>query len=240
MFKLRPRYISFDFACTLFWEPGCDPRIGIRYVRDALYSVIEYVEKKGYRVNKPDDPWEEYLRIWRKIRERGPVREIWHRYILLKYLYSLGARIDSYLLDEIYKYFIGLRVKHYTLVPKIDYLLEYLRGKSYELVLTTGTASHDLIIEVIKHSGLDKYFRLIHSTQLTGIPKSDPRFYSELIDLLNIEPDEIIHIGDSLKYDIYPARSSGIKTIYYGWRTWCRAVDPQPCITSLWELYHLL
>lgn len=237
---MKPRIVSFDFACTLFWEPGCDPKYDARYVRDALWNVLSFIERRGFEVDKPVDPWKTYLSVWDEIRSNGPRREIWHRYILLRFLYRLGINIDSYLLDEIYEYFISQRIKHYTLHSGVESILKYLVGRGYQLILTTGTASHDLIVGVIKYWGLDKYFKLIYSTQLVGIPKDDPSFYRELTMLLDLRPDEIIHIGDSLRYDIHPARAVGLKTIYFGWRTWCRAVDPQPCITSLWDLFYLL
>lgn len=237
---MKVDYVSFDMACTLFWEPGCDPRYEFRYVPDTLRMVINYLRDNGYRVETADDPWKTYLNVWNEIANRGPVRELWSKYILLRFLYRVGVEIDGEALEKIYTIYINERSKHFTLTPKIDLVLRYLLSRGYVLILTTGTTSHDLVRKILINNELDGFFKLVFSTQLVGIPKDDPRFYMELVDLLNTDPEKIVHIGDSLTYDINPATSVGLKTIYYGWRTWCRAVDPQPCITSLWELPHLL
>ncbi len=234
------KVVSLDMACTLFWEPGCDPRYEVRYIRDLLYKVVEIVEKHGYHIELKSDPWSIYKSIWNEIWGRGPSRELWHKYILLRFLYRLGAHINSELLDKIYDFFISERIKHFTPIIKADLILSYLKSRGYKLVLTTGTASHDFAHGLIKRFGYDKYIELVFSTQLVGIPKTDPRFYAELVDLLDIEPYRIVHVGDSIKYDVEPAEKIGLKTIFYGWRSWCRAVDPQPCITSLYDLYYLL
>jgi putative hydrolase of the HAD superfamily len=233
--------VSLDSACTLFWEPGCDPRYNVRLTRDALWKLIDIVIHEGYRINVEDlDPYKLYHNIWRETRKRYIHRELWHRYILLKFFYRLGARIDYKLLDKLYDLFIRLRSRHFILFPGVRNVLEYLRGRGYTLVLTTGTGAHDLPLGILRNTGVDKYFHLVFSTQLVGIPKNYEDFYGELVDVLGISASRIVHIGDSLEHDIYPAKRVGLKTIYYGWRTMCRAVDPKPCITSLYELYHLL
>ncbi len=233
--------VSLDSACTLFWEPGCDPRYHVRLTRDALWKLINIVIREGYRVSIEDvDPYELYYRLWRETWRGGIHRELWHRYILLKFFYRLGAHIDYKLLDKLYNLFIKLRSRHFTILPGATNILSYLRGKGYTLVLTTGTGAHDLPLEILRNTGVDKYFHLVFSTQLVGIPKNNIDFYRELVNVFGVPASRIVHIGDSLEYDVFPARRAGLKTIYYGWRTMCRAVDPEPCITSLYELYHLL
>jgi len=186
------------------------------------------------------EPLKTYWEIRDRVVSRGPVRELWHKYLLLKLAYRLGFEINTEILDEIYEYFINNRITHFTPVDKLDFLLSYVKSRGYKLIITTGTLSHDLVVKLIRFHGLNKYVDLVYSTQLVGIPKNDPRFYSELIDLLGVDPWRILHIGDSLEFDVNPARSVGLKTVYYGWRTQCRSIDPQPCIKHLSELYYLL
>ncbi len=236
---MRP-IISFDLACTLFWEHGCDPKYpdrSVRYVFEKLYS---YLEGLGYHIEESGISWRKYYELWRDTWNRGPMRELWHRYILLKFLYKNGVNIDYEELDKIYRFFIGERAKSFILPRRYRFLLEYLRGMGFNIVLTTGTGAHDLPLEILRINNASKYFTMVFSTQLIGIPKSDHRFYEEVIDVLGVRPDHIIHIGDSLNYDIIPARRAGLKTIYYGWRTQCRASDPQPCVTDLWDILDYL
>lgn len=232
--------ISFDLACTLFWEHGCDPRYPDRPVRYVFLKLIDYIRKLGYRVPGNIHGWRYYYELWRDTWRRGPVRELWHRYILLKYLYKLGIRVNHEDLDKIYTFFIRERAKSFILPRRNRLLLEYLRGRGYQLILTTGTGAHDLPLEIIRRNNASHYFSMVFSTQLIGIPKSEYRFYEEIIDVLGVDPGYVIHIGDSLSHDILPARRAGLKTIYYGWRNWCRASDPQPCVIDLWDILDYL
>jgi len=232
--------VSIDFACTVFWESVCDPRVPGKSIEDVFRRINCFLEDLGYSVREYDSYSGLYWSLWREIRDRGPERELWHRYVLAHYLYRVGVNADHRLLDRVYRLFIDLRARLFTLPPLHRWVLEMLRGHGYRVVLTTATGAHDLVLRVLELNDATDLFDYVHSTQLTGILKTDPRFYMELADLLGIEPYRIVHIGDSLKYDIWPARRAGLKTIYYGWRDQCRAVDPQPCITSLYELLHLL
>jgi len=232
--------VSLDMACTLFWEPGCDPKYGVRYVRSALYKVFKLLEAKGYCVEFRGDPYKLYQDLMDELRRAYPYREVWSRYLLFKLLYRLGLAVDSGTLDEVYRFFVSERVRHFTPMHRAELLLGYLHSRGYKLVLTTATTSHDLVLGIIRRYGYDKYIQVVFSTQLVGIPKTRPEFYLELADTLRADPARIVHVGDSLESDILPARMAGLKTIYYGWRTLCRASDPEPCITTLSDLYGLL
>lgn len=234
----RITIVSFDMACTLFWEPGCIPDYPSR--KEVFERVIEIVRSKGYEINEKTDYWRLYYELWRQTWKKGPVRELWHKYLLAKMLYKLGAEIDHEFLDEIYHYFINELARLFVIFPHHKFLLKHLIGRGYKLVLTTGTGAHDLPLTILRNNNVSHYFSMVLSTQLIGIPKSDHRFYEEVSDILGVDPEKIIHIGDSLEHDIYPAEKAGLKTIYYGWRTQCRANDPEPCITDLPELLHLL
>lgn len=234
----RRTIISFDMACTLFWEPGCKPDYHSRV--EIFKKITEITRSRGYMVKYEDNLYELYRRLWRETRRKGPRRELWHKYVLAKMLYRLGAEIDHVFLEEIYNYYIEESAKLFTILPPHKYLLQYLRGKGYRLILTTATGAHDLPLKILRNNNVSHYFSMVFSTQLIGIPKSDHRFYEEIVDVLGVDPEKIIHIGDSLEHDVYAAMKAGLKTIYYGWRTRCRASDPQPCITDLLDLLHLL
>lgn len=233
---VKDMIISFDMACTLFWEHGCDPRCPHRPVKDIFREMMDILEKRGYSVADGESSWRMYKEIWDAVLERGPSRELWHRYLLLKLLYRIGARINHVELDELYEWFIEKRARLFHIPPRYKRLLEYLRGHGYQIILTTATGAHDLPLKILEYNGVSEYFSMVFSTQLLGIPKRDPRFYEEIADTLGVEPRNIVHIGDSLESDVLSPRRAGFKTIYYGWRTMCRASDPDPCVTDLWDI----
>jgi len=240
MDKIKLKVISIDSACTIFWDPGCDPKLPWRPVEKVFHEINNFLNNLGYNVKEYSSYRSLYWSLWEELWKHGPQRELWHRYVLAKYLYKIGVKADHNLLDRIYGLFIELRAKWFTMPSNHRWILEQLRGRGYRIILTTGTGAHDLVLKILEVNDATHLFDFVFSTQLVGIPKNDPRFYMELLDLLNIEANMIIHIGDSIKYDIEPAKKAGLPTIYYGWRSQCRATDPQPCIKDLSELIHLL
>ncbi len=233
----RGPVISFDMACTLFWEPGCEKGSPRTTLDRSLEAVLRLLRGKGLELGiDPRRLAEKYLEEACRIRGMGPRRELWHKYILLKTLRRLGVRVNHVLLEELYRAFIERRASYFTMPGDARRLVELLHGSGYTLVLTTATWAHDLALRILEINNASGYFSLVYSTQLVGIPKSDPSFYRELSDLLGVEPSSIIHIGDSVEQDIRPARRAGLKTIYYGWRTGCRPGDPSPCATSYLDI----
>lgn len=238
--KLRDvDYVSLDFACTTFWEPGCDPKYSFRYARDTLLKILDMLREKGYSIRELDDPYKFYREILDSTYRTIP-GEPWIRYVLLKMLSKLGVDTDEYIIDEISDFYVKERSRHFIPQPGLEMLLKTIIARGYRIVLTTAITSHDIVKNVLEHSGLMKYFKLIFSTQMVGLKKSDPKFYSQLVETLCVEPYMVIHVGDDLVTDIEPARINGLKTIYYGWRTKCRASDPQPCILELREVLNYL
>lgn len=229
------RIISLDFACTLFWEPGCDPRFPVRYARETLYKILDKLREKGYSINSVDDPYVKYRAVFDDTYRSLP-GEVWTKFALLKFLRRIGVEPHEDLLDLINRFYVEERSTHFTPDPCLRTLLPQIKARGYILVLTTAIPSHDIVALALKRNGLDSFFDMIYSTHLVGLKKDNPLFYSQLIETIGVEPHEAIHIGDDLNTDIYPARSVGLNTVYYGWRTMCRAVDPQPCILSLMEI----
>lgn len=44
--------------------------------------------------------------------------------------------------------------------------------------------------------------------------KPDIKIFEAMVEKLNLKPDEILHVGDSIAHDIIPAKSIGMKTAY--------------------------
>lgn len=230
------KVISFDMGCTLFLEPACEKHSVRRIMKEQFEKLLKEAEKLGYKVPYRDNIYETYTdlreRIWRNSLER----ELWHKYLLLRFFFEIGVDIQLDDLEHLYQFFIDMIAKRFTLPRRHRQLLEYLSGMGYYIILTTATGAHDLPLRVIEYNDAKQFFNQVFSTQLLGLIKLDPRFYIEIAETLHVEPHRIIHIGDSLKYDILPAMKAGYKTILFDWRTKCRPGDTSTCVTDLWEI----
>lgn len=57
-------------------------------------------------------------------------------------------------------------------------------------------------------------YTLITSADNMHFAKPDPAYYAEILGRVGIEPDEALMVGDSLRSDIIPAQTLGLRTFY--------------------------
>lgn len=99
---------------------------------------------------------------------------------------------------------------------------------SYSLIsISNGNADPERI-------GLSGFFKTSFNPTNCGLAKPDPEMYRSVCDQLDIEPGQMIHIGDSLTNDIFAAREAGCKTIWFNRLNKEDGVQPQ--IKTLSEL----
>jgi len=98
------------------------------------------------------------------------------------------------------------------LIDGIEETLENL-SKKYRLVMATKGDLLDQERKLIK-SGLEKYFHHIEV-----MSDKQPRHYLKLIKNLDIQPEQLLMVGNSLKSDILPVLEIGASAIYIPFHT---------------------
>lgn len=98
------------------------------------------------------------------------------------------------------------------LLPDVEMVLRHLSEKYCLIVATKG----DLLDQEtkLKKSGLAKYFDHI---EIMSDKKVDD--YKALLHRLNIEPNSLVMVGNSLKSDILPVIELGARAIYVPYKT---------------------
>jgi putative hydrolase of the HAD superfamily len=48
-----------------------------------------------------------------------------------------------------------------------------------------------------------------------GIRKPDPKIFQLVARRLNVQPAEIVHVGDNLRMDVWGAKNAGLKAIHF-------------------------
>ncbi len=76
------------------------------------------------------------------------------------------------------------------------------------------------IDEVLRDFGIRHLFRGIAESAVLGIRKPDPRIFTVGCTILDLEPKNILVVGDSLSKDIAPAASIGCATAWIRGRQW--------------------
>ena len=106
------------------------------------------------------------------------------------------------------------RDRDMRLEPGADALLAHLGRAGYRLaLLTNGTGP--LQRAKIERFGLTSRFHHIQIEGEVGVGKPDPAAFRQAFEALAVEPATVCVIGDSLEWDIRPARALGCRTVLF-------------------------
>ena len=185
------KVILFDAANTLIYKPQLFEKL-VSVLNKYAYAVELDVLKRNHKIlseiiNFPDVTSKSFYREFNT-----------------ELLLSLGIIPNEAILDDIFS-------NCSYLVWKAFDDTEYLTKLSYEKAVISNFSVnlHKLLEELI---GGDIFSEIIVS-EVENLRKPSKEFFELAINKLQLHPNEILFIGDSLKLDIIPAASIGIRTL---------------------------
>lgn len=93
---------------------------------------------------------------------------------------------------------------------------------------------------VLQEFRMDHLFLNVIESAVVGIRKPDARIFALGIEALQLKPEEVTVVGDSISKDIVPARSLGCHTVWFKGESWDDKVEdetiPDRIITNLQQL----
>lgn len=95
------------------------------------------------------------------------------------------------------------------------------------------------IDEVLRDYGIRHLFKGIIESAVVGVRKPNPTLFKLGIDALELEPEEVLVVGDSLRKDIEPAEHLGCQVLWLKGKGWTEAEDLQThphTITSIMQV----
>jgi putative hydrolase of the HAD superfamily len=82
---------------------------------------------------------------------------------------------------------------------------------------------------------------VIIDSAVVGVAKPDPRIFSFALDALGVPADgTVLHVGDSLRYDVAGALAAGLRPVHMDPHGFCPQPDGHPHIRSLAALAELV
>jgi len=179
---------SFDLDGTLFDN---------RFVDSVWLEEIPRLYSVKKRVTF-DDARKAVKREYDKV---GKERLEW--YDLDYWIRKFGLNVDW---KELLNHFAH-RIKTYPEVPKV---LEELKQRSLRLIIVTNARREFVELE-LKKAKIENYFeRVFSSTSDFGLVKKTVTIYQKICDILEISPQEMIHIGDDRNFDFDVPRRLGV------------------------------
>ncbi len=125
----------------------------------------------------------------------------------------------------------------HTLVPYSKETLEALRNKGYLLFAASNSFGH-LQRSRLQHAGILHLFEDTYISMDIGYDKPDVRFYEEALRRCQLQPHEVLMVGDSMTTDIIGAQAAGLDAVYFNRRN--EPVDPQSSVVVIQSLPELL
>jgi putative hydrolase of the HAD superfamily len=130
----------------------------------------------------------------------------WHSFFS-RILWRLEVRVDEETLNRIAKL---LESRPYQLYPDATEALPKVKKSG----LKTATVTTIALFQFKKAiAPIKKYFDFIMTGYEAGCDKTNPRMYRRVLEVLNVNPEEAIMIGDDIPTDILLPRSLGIRAV---------------------------
>ena len=103
-------------------------------------------------------------------------------------------------------------------------LLEQLHER-YPMMLVSNFYGN--IDEVLRAYGIRHLFKGIIESAVVGVRKPNPTLFKLGVDALELEPNEVLVVGDSLRKDIEPAEQLGCHVLWLKGKGWTEEEDLQ-------------
>jgi putative hydrolase of the HAD superfamily len=161
---------------------------------------------------------------------------LWWFDIVHNVFYRVGMfeRFDEFF-DEVFDVFS--RAETWMLYPETLDVLKTLKGKGLELGIISNFDSR--LFAVLRGLGVEGFFETVTISSLAHAAKPSGLIFKQALDKHAVDPDDALHVGDSLAEDAEGARRAGLAAVLLA-REGEPAGSAVPTIRSLDALYPLL
>ena len=100
-----------------------------------------------------------------------------------------------------------------------------LLSRHYPMMLVSNFYGN--VDSVLRAYDLRRYFKGVIESAVVGVRKPNPTLFRLGVDALELEPQQVMVVGDSLRKDILPAESLGCSTLWLKGKGWTADEDAQ-------------
>ena len=199
-----PKAIFFDAAGTLFHLTGT---VGHHY------AVVASEVGLTLDAHLLDGA---FYSAWKKMPRRGAISEPrkdddkgWWRELVDLVLDQVAPPLSELDRDN----FFEIAYEHFAesgvweLYPEVPDVLKQLKPRFQLAVISNFDGRLRFILE---HLGISKFFAHIFISSEIGADKPDPEIYRRALKLIDLKPNEVLHVGDDPERDWETARAAGL------------------------------
>jgi FMN phosphatase YigB (HAD superfamily) len=213
---------SFDMGYTLFNYTGITPK-ALEHQKKLL---LRSLDKANINISDPDSFWKIYREIdeeiyLTKLAELKDSRYIYPRLRIALNRIGINHLSDNELI-EIISPMVNWKFSHENLIiePKVPELLNWLRDHNYNIMMIsnfperTGPGQHHFLKTLLKHYQLEEYFSPLIVSGEFELAKPHQKLFEVAQTKVKSDFNQIVHVGDDFKADVYGANKLGMKTIW--------------------------
>jgi putative hydrolase of the HAD superfamily len=139
-------------------------------------------------------------------------------------------------------------IRRHTEVPEHHGALLAELEQRVRIGLCSNFSHSPTALDILEGAGIQRHFHAIVISDAVGIRKPRGEIFHAALERLEVAPDEVLHVGDSLRADVGGAAAVGIPTVWITRRVrdperWLRAHEgpaPDFVIRDLAEVRDLL
>jgi putative hydrolase of the HAD superfamily len=205
------RVVFFDAANTLFHVNGSVADIYLRHAvqfgfaqkPDSLIAITQAFSRAFHEapppIFAPTDPAQ------LKQSER-----LWWFDIVHNVFYRVGM-FEGF--DEFFEQVFRLfgEAHAWTLYPETLTVLTALRERGYELGVVSNFDSR--LFPVMRGLGIDMFFDTVTISSMARAAKPAPKIFQIALEKHTVDPEEALHVGDSLRDDVEGATKAGLHAL---------------------------
>lgn len=109
--------------------------------------------------------------------------------------------------DDLYERFA--RAEAWRLYPETESVVDELRGRGLKVGIVSNWDSR--LERLCESMGIRERFDFILASAHAGYAKPDRRIFDRALEIADVGPGEVLHVGDSLVHDWEGARNAGIR-----------------------------
>ncbi len=228
--------VFFDAAGTLFHIRGSVADVYLHYAES--YGVkpspeLKHAVNAAFRQAFQDAPPPAFA--VNKIEELKQCERLWWFDIVHAVFYRVGMfeGFDEYF-DEVFEAFSG--EKHWALYPESLSVLGELKSKGFELGIISNFDTR--LFSILNELSLREYFDSITISSLAQAAKPAKQIFEYALSQHAIDPEEALHVGDSVREDLEGARQAQLKALLLDRDN--EESQGKDCIRDLTELSSIL
>jgi FMN phosphatase YigB (HAD superfamily) len=99
-------------------------------------------------------------------------------------------------------------------VPGVIETIRALRDTGVRLGIVSSAVYHPFLLWTLDQFGIGDAFDSVTTSASAGFYKSRPEIYWSALELLDADPGQSLHLGDSFRFDVVGARRAGMRAAW--------------------------